>query len=638
MAVDKSEKKGIVYEAFVKLAFERHFKKTIKWEPPLSGIIAKQDLAYLEGHKPQVIFAVTYWGSHEAANKKTWRTLEDRFECYNAYPKASFVSVVFEKNSGSDDALDDIINRCCLGCSLSERQSAALVGLQVYVDSDEKVCSFGSGHDEVFAEVVDRASRDKEFRELILSLGRDIARVLQGSLRDKGVCKRLLENIRARRVLNIDIGKIVSGKRATFLKKSIISLLGFSDNELENIIAGVRENRYCDWSSDLLRRLLSRKLIRIVGITRRIVPSPALRSVSETPSSILKGIFWQIEELVNDERSESGFYFYKDHYCDVADNNRRATLYSYFKNIKTASDIESVEHALGEIKTRHVWVLDYYLAFKRFLTKGKYGLQKLSDAVDIPYLAGGISPLPMYVAGTGEGLTKDQKSRLLQFVAQDISSFDFSKLPEDVIIADRSVVLMKKLNLLEVLVQNALARGGIPRRMIVPQVRLTNPFRRAGAISSAGATDFNLKISNGERSVLVFVISAYGASHKHKEVSARVRVAQTSKDFPRGDVKCVVVLDGTLFQDSKKVSAERKIEMMGNAGWTHVYYADELEIMAKEIKEFLAASKSEADSLDPSKRSDAFRMLRPSLLLAAEGDAQQSLAVEDDLKSYGKKE
>lgn len=581
MPSDESEKKGRIYEAFVKLAYEKKYNRIILWEPDIPGVIANQDIVYPTTQSPETVIAVTYWGSHETANKKFWRTVEDRYEIYCAFPEAAFLSIVFEINAGSDAALDEILSDLCFGRALSERTSSSLSNLQKYVDSDEKVRSFGRGKDAVYASCVHLYTNDSIFRQLIDNLGEEINGKLSNGISDFEWCKQYLDKeaeLRSNRTSAIGI----SGYRHTFYKKGLIQLLRFSNEEIALVLRLIEENKLSQLAEPLKDRLKEAKLITERTIGHTIVPSDELSSIATIGGSGYSSLSAQIAELVEIPTDLTDLWHYKDHYRDITDSNRRRSLFSHFQTIQTAEDILQSIHGVGDIHTQRIWIVDYYLAIKRVLTKGKYGFKKLSQELDLPYI-GGISPLPQFVAGKDDEITSEKQQQLFEKIAEEILRIDFSSLSDQVIVHDRSVTLMKKFNILELLVINALLKAEIPEYMIHRNHDLKNILVR-DRNARAGTTEMNFVVAQGNRAAQIFIVSAYDASHKHKEVSGRARMFKQSADLQYGEYTNIIVLDGTLLDETP----EKKLKMMYESGWDAVYFADELDSMAQRIKAFLS--------------------------------------------------
>ena len=113
--------------------------------------------------------------------------------------------------------------------------------------------------------------------------------------------------------------------------------------------------------------------------------------------------------------------------------------------------------------------------------------------------------------------------------------------------------------------------------------RVRHPATDAAKNRSAGATDFNLKIEWKNKRVWIFVAATYETTHKHKELSGRLRGAKAAGDVGSNDL-AVILADGNLLFASSR--AER-IKMMSDAGWGGAYYLNELEQLGNDISSFL---------------------------------------------------
>ena len=582
MPSDESEKKGRVYEAFVKLAVEKVINIRLCWEEDIPGVLANQDFSYPSSSHPELVIAVTYWGSHETANKKFWRTVEDRFEVYCAFPAASFLSIVFEKNKDSDDALDDILKNICLGKELSERYSSAILPLQEYVNSDEAVSSFGAGKEGVFSACERKYETEEEFRTLINILGEEIKQIIQQPITDYLRWVPLLEEESAsqsRRTNNL----ILSGCRNTYYKKGLIRLLQFSKDEVQIVLSAIEDGSWDAVDDSLIRRLISADLIKKQAIGGRITVSNELRSISAIGSTGYGKLAEQVGQLVEGQDPTSDFPAYLDHYNDITKSSHREALFAYFCAIRSSEDIERSLHGVDGAETQRIWVVDYYLALKRAQVRGgKYGMKKLSQRLGIPYI-GGISPLPSFVSGDLDAISCEKKQELFQYISEDITTFDFEKISPETIVHDRTITLMKKFNILELLTKNALLSARISPEWIKPNCNIRNPYAENTGNEYAGRTEFNYSITANGKAVYIFIVSAYDASHKHKEIAGRNRTMKVSPDINPGNNLSIVILDGTLLSETP----EKKIKIMYKAGWDYLFYADELELMANTIYRFL---------------------------------------------------
>ena len=209
-------------------------------------------------------------------------------------------------------------------------------------------------------------------------------------------------------------------------------------------------------------------------------------------------------------------------------------------------------------------------------------MKKLSQRLGIPYI-GGISPLPSFVSGDLDAISCEKKQELFQYISEDITTFDFEKISPETIVHDRTITLMKKFNILELLTKNALLSARISPEWIKPNCNIRNPYAENTGNEYAGRTEFNYSITANGKAVYIFIVSAYDASHKHKEIAGRNRTMKVSPDINPGNNLSIVILDGTLLSETP----EKKIKIMYKAGWDYLFYADELELMANTIYRFL---------------------------------------------------
>ncbi|TGE37199.1 hypothetical protein E4K67_15105 [Desulfosporosinus fructosivorans] len=573
MAGEESEKKGIIYEAFTLLAIEKQIGGPVLWDPNLSGVIADQDLAYSSEDDPKFVVGVTHWGSHEASNKKFWRANEDFFEVKCAFPNSSFVHVLYEKNINSDDALDNIIRKTCNGQALSIQNSVAIPKLQAYVSNKGKVKQFGSGKDNVLLICRALYNDNSEFRRLIDKLGEEISELIACDYEDDFVnafVKR--EGIRKHKRR----GKItLSGNRETYYKLGLLTLLKIDPNILNETIEAITRKEVKGLSTAVIEVLKAQGLIEKARIGVKI--HPMLKDIA----SLGEGWYEEFKNVIARHvySADSSLRHYIDHYSDVVDQDRRQYLLNYLINASSSDQLYKASLGVEPYTTKRVWVVDYFMSVKRQLTQGKkYGFKKLSQEMNLPYI-GGISPLPSFASGNIESIDEPHKKRLFEYIFLSIKGWNLTEVSHELILKDRMTTLMKKFDVLEIMVLDSLLNKKIPNNYIQASRGINHPLAGSSGNASAGRTDFNFCISNGLKSVLIFIVSAYDSSHKHKEISARLRWAQLSSDYPSGEVKHILVLDGTLLGSMP----EPKLAMMFDAGWDEIYYPDELDSMVESV-------------------------------------------------------
>lgn len=623
----ENEKKGTVYEAFVNVAFNRVIKQSLEWEVNIPGVIANQDFVYPKVEKPNLVMAITHWGSHEAANKKFWRTLEDRFEVYDAFPRAKFVSVLFEMPIDSDIALEELLRIACNGRGLSEINSKVISSLQKYVDDDDKVISFGSGKNHVLDVVEKKCISDKVFCGLIDKLGIELKSLISSEFPKYSFVDGLLNKIRvgaSKRTASAYISRF----KNTYYKAGLIGTLFFSPDEMAIIFEAINQRKLKSLPKNLTSRLESLKLVKVTKIGGAVTPDKSLVSLATIPIKEYLAVRQQFSGCVDDPAST--LHFCKDHFCDLTDPSRRGVLLKYLKDSTSVEGLINAETGVGSIVTQRVWVVDYFCAIKRNFTRAKeYGIRKLSNTLGFEYKGGGVSsPIPVYSRGVLNRLTASEKKKLYSYILKEKNLFDWSKVNGTMIAVDRMTTMKKKFDVIELMISNALGRGGV--KNAIAGFRVKNPLRSNLVDAGAGVTTYNFKIEFGMRSVLLFVVSSYDATHKHKELSGRVRLSDISDELHGKQHKNIIVLDGTVF-DSEPRS---KLKMLSVAGWDAIFYVDELDVMTKAIAEYL---EGKSDDVAPRRKSVVGRFApSTSLPMAAGSNESDTAAVEDEPKGYGK--
>ncbi|TYQ30525.1 hypothetical protein [Pseudanabaena sp. UWO310] len=577
-----TEIKGLIYESFVNLALEKITNHTVEWHPKLKGLISEQDFALFKERKLILVVGVTYWGSHEAAKMKFWRIHEDIYEVFEEYSEAIFLHILFEKNLASDDNLVDLINEMCAFASIYEDNSNCIKTLKSYVSEDEKILSFGSGKSAISFASKSLELEDEKFRLAILDLSNIIQKIINSHSKNPELLQILSISSNAGILSkNFHVCEI----RETFFKPALIALLNIGVRNINNVF-DVYEDGGCKPNS--LRELGLLKKLDLLNIKTSLTKDVEL---NENLKQLLKmGRKWCIDQLYiidnalqNTHNSASSLY---EHYRDITNDE---LVSKRIKLLTFAKDEDSLREVLlndqdGRLRC---WPLDYFVIIQRDHTKGKkYGFKKLSSELNIPYI-GGISPLSKFASGNVNSLSKSEISLLCNTMCKYIKGWEYIKLSIDTIQKDRRITLMKKLSVLDLVVGSYLSKQLPSEVNIQENFSVRHPLAHKIKNKNAGRTDFNFKISWGNRQVYLFVVSTYEATHKHKEVSGRLRAAWGSGlDYHQS--KCLLLVDGNFLIES----TDERVKMLASAGWNGAFYFDELNSLVNYISNFLFDSNS----------------------------------------------
>jgi len=580
-----AERKGAVYEAFVAVALERAFGGSSELATALKGVIADQDVIYPSAASPTIVVGVTHWGSHEAAKMKFWRIHEDFFEVRAAFPTAVFFSVVFERNEASDRNLCALIEHFLGGCAVSDINCEAIADLQSEVATADLLGRFGAGRQSIREYVDSLVKSDRSFRNTIDRLGAELRK-----RRDAFSPGPELQAQWRRGLKKTDSYFRDPGDREVQYKPALICLIDVG-NDISTVIAHAG-----DWSRlslNLKQRLLSKELIVEDPYSldaNAFVVSPQLQLLIERGTSWCEGTLSRVRMLVSD--TGHPFYSLRDHIEDVVDGfgcQRRISL------LMACQSVEELYRLLGEWGEgmQRCWPLDYSMAIERAHTlAGEYGMQKLSNELRIRYI-GGISPLPKFAGGDKAALSNEQRKSLAKVLMGKKRAWNRRQVTIDVIQRDRRITLMKKLPVLDMVLEAEL-RSRIPDVQFERAVRVRHPSHLSCANRSAGATDFNFCTSGPNGKVWIFVAATYETTHKHKEVSGRLRGAMAAGSIVASDT-CLLLIDGNLLKGGDRVD---RIRMLRAAGWQGAFFLDECDALASAIRTALSKKSSRASALN----------------------------------------
>jgi hypothetical protein len=565
MSNTETEAKGLLYEGFVDCALERLYPGRVEWHPYLGGVIAEQDFVVRKGEKPWLVLGVTHWGSHETAKMKLWRIHEDVFEVHQAHPQAIFVHVLFEQ--GTEASLAQLIAALCGGAAVSQEDCPALVALQAFAASDREVRAFGRGQDAIRAACRGRYARDARFRKAIAGLAEAIAAAVARHRRGP-LLKQFLAS--ARRPPGKPVTFAFSGPRVTHFKAALTALLRLGSTVVREVFALYRQVGPGGLAK--LTVLGERGLIRTdSGILP--TPTPALTQILALGEEWAQRQLMLLERALHDPAHRA--HPYRGHFRDVTEPSTCADRLARLRACRTARELIALMRDRADGRSR-CWPLDYFLAVERRHHKGKFGHTKLSAELGLKCI-GGVSDLPRFASGDWTRLDESRIRRLVAFMCARMARWDPRNATADVVRADRGTTLLKKLPALEILVEDELRRS-LPAVEIVRNRPVRHPLAAALDNPRTGVTEFNLQLRAGGRTALLFLVSSWEATHKHKELSGRLRTAWAAGLPP--DTRCYLLIDGNFLAGG---DADVRQRMLSDAGWDGAFYFDELDAVTSKF-------------------------------------------------------
>ena len=573
-----AERKGLAYEAFVAVAVEKAFGSAPEIGTKLKGVIADQDVIWPSAIKPQVVISVTHWGSHEAAKMKFWRVHEDLFEVLGASENVAFVSVVFDRNEGSDQNLCQLLDHVTMGRGISDVNCAVIEKLQYRVSTEANLREFGVGKEVMVERTRNKCASDPEFAKEILSLGKAIEACVSRKSNDRNIADLV-------RKASLTRSAAFRSPRncETYFKPALIALIDAGPACLAALDqkTGFDELPKLDLVDLMRAGLVRERSDSLIGELEGTELFEQLRK---------QGIAWckQVLTILRQTTADKShaLYAYHDHIADVTDSSGCKERVDKLMNCATSRDVYDLLSNPGAEMNR-CWPIDYALAIQRSITPAKeYGVQKLSLAAGIPYEGAPVScPLPRFVSGQKDKLSKLELKQLASVIFDLKRGWDLVAASSRTVQIDRKITLMKKLSVLDVVLEYFL------KSMIANDVTMS-PFIARHPLSAkvgnaiAGSTEFNFRLSTKTKSAFIFVAASYEATHKHKELSGRLRAARAA-GWVREDDLCLILADGNLFSDS---SASERASMLRSAGWRGAYYLDEISFISQSLREHFGKS------------------------------------------------
>jgi hypothetical protein len=565
-----AERKGLIYEIFVALAVESAFGSLPQIAPALKGVIADQDIVWPGAAAPSLIISVTHWGGHAAANKKFWRVHEDLYESFQSYPNAIFGSVVFDRDPNSDENLCLLLEGMTAGVGISDLNFPAIRDLQLEVSTAELQRRFGSGQ-EMLPRAKSIMKLDKTFRDNVTALGRFIKIRAAKHKRSTELTSILTRATSSKSPVFRDPGRNIA-----YFKLALVALLDIGA-DLNTIFEHADRKSWNDLPLELESRLVANGCLE---------EQDGLLDVEYKPTVILRqlidqGLTWCEEQLALLQSIASDtdhpLYAFHDQLEDVIDSAGCKKRLDVLLSIKNATELYELLREWNHGMNR-CWPIDYMLAIQRENPGGRnFGFPKLSQLLGVNHI-GGISPLPKYASGDTRSLDAVAIKKLAGILFKLLKSSGPQATTVKVIQKNRRTTLMKKFSVLDACAIQKL-KILMPGADVKGASSVSHPLRALCGNQRAGSTDFNIIISaNGKRAV-IFIAAVYETTHKHKEVSGRLRTARSTGRITSSDL-CLLLIDGNFLADDAR---GQRIQMMKDAGWGGAYFLNEINQMAEHI-------------------------------------------------------
>jgi hypothetical protein len=223
----------------------------------------------------------------------------------------------------------------------------------------------------------------------------------------------------------------------------------------------------------------------------------------------------------------------------------------------------------------------------------RYSYDVLSRETNLPMI-GGFSPIPMFIRGEGD-IPEDDLKKISEVLASHLASIGLDVIEKNIdnivrktcrqnlitLAKHRTINFLKLFTLLKLKEYGyEILQEAVPIRSCLSAY--------AGAKTGTADSIYTFKIKKNNLNIIVDVIAAYEQTHKHKEMSARIRMSRYQwnekvknfEEFKEID-KWILVLDGPW--EELTGGKTKFFEMLYEAGWDIITYPDQLEDILNSI-------------------------------------------------------
>lgn len=596
---------GKLYEAVTACGLE-DLNAKYTWNPPLLLMHIVPDFVIPNEENPKKVILVTHSTSSFGTKMKFLRNIEELFEIKTRIsPACVALNIVYSSERGWKAQLLDIFEKVFDGNLIVFRKeygAAFLNLLHKIVLKGMKDLSFEEAKTKVKEAIVNNSDLKKVYQAHFL---RDLDKLLHSSLNEDLLLLWKKEYDRTSSAHEFE--KRIS-IRDTFFKRGLLNTLFLTTDELEYL---------SNWAkiSESQVMVLEGKLKEFFPHLQDLGLVNARKTLFGKEANLDKALFFILKRMtLNKIKSFHEFalqrypklkgYIFK--LKDTAKLRKIIRLLCREWRRRTSMPIESLickmlktcdeySQRLKVGSTRN-WILETIMDIIRYFKPDiRYSYDVLSRESDLPMI-GGFSPIPMFVRGEKK-LTDDELERVSMALGNHMRSINTREIEANIdgIVHEScrhtfiTLAKHRTINLLKLLILRKLQESGC--QDIEEGVRVRSVLAEySGAPVGTADSTYTFQAKKANMSLIVDAIAAYAQTHKHKEMSARVRMSrykwkEDTKEFSeRKEIdRWILVLDGPW----KELSGERTkfYEMLLEAGWDFITYPDQLSRIINQLGE-----------------------------------------------------
>lgn len=568
------ENGGKLYEAMISWVLSKQGIK-YNWEETLPGVGVVSDFVLYKEDKPYMVLLVTHSNAESGTHMKFWRNIDELFDLKSYDPNLCVVNVTFfsswkpelsKVESAVFDASFTLSDK-----DYSEKLNELTLDLLPSVSGKSKKDTVT-----LFSEAI---KHNKKLESVVCQFEEDFVRsVVNASCNDELMQLWIKEQERQKKDHPFECS--ISD---TWYKCSLIKLAFFTESERKSIYSFVTDKKPI--SADLRQKA---KLF--FGGTGRIgvFDSQIEQLVKELTPDVVEQVIKRVER---DNGSKVLGYL---------DAGRASNILIGFVNrdlsaITTLPKDKAIDYVVNGIKkggsagrSQRNTFIDMCFVICKYLDK-RFSYDVAVRESDIPRGSG-----PDRLGGIdkcvlGERMLDEVSLRKLAEVIWVRINLrkDYSTLLDEIIpsaIHQSYVTLVKHrtVNYLHTLIEHRLSQlnWGIDEREIKLRSCLSE---YAGAPANTGDVTFTYSLEKDGKKVLLQVICAYTATHKHKELPGKLRAARYACELIESNVTfipnpafnfdaVILLLDGcwsSLFSSEEKIADAFK-----HSGWNRVICID----------------------------------------------------------------
>jgi hypothetical protein len=584
---------GKLYEAVTACGLE-DLNVEYVWNPSLLLMRVIPDFVIPSEEKPEKVILVTHSTSSYGTKMKFLRNIDELFEIKTRIsPHCKALNMLYSSKRGWKTQLITIFDKVFDGNLVVFKRDYGEKFLELlhrYALRQIKDLTF----DETKKFIKELLESCLELREIYEKYFlKDLENLLNSKVNTDllPLWKKEYEKVRSRKQIRSNI--II---RNTYFKRGLIKASFLTDNEIETLSKYAKSSSFA--MNEDIRKIRSHlEDLKLISTSmtldgEQVQLDEELHFVLERmqPKEITSFLefarktYPDIEEYLFKIKDTNKLRQIIKFFCQELKGNDLSLSAKLFRMIKNCR--KNAEY-LG-VRSKRNWVLEICIdIIKYFKPQLRYSYDVLSRETNLPMI-GGFSPIPMFIRGEKD-LSEDYLKKISEVLANHLTSIGvdiIEKNLDNIVkeICQQTLVTLAKhrtINLLKLFTLLKLKESGC--KILQEHVPIRSCLSAyAGARTGTADSIYTFKIEKDGLNVIVDVIAAYEQTHKHKEMSARIRMSRYQwnekiknfEEFKEID-KWILVLDGPW---EKITGGKTKFfEMLYEAGWDYVTYPDQLK-------------------------------------------------------------